>query len=463
MKIKTLLFIVTLLGLQNVIAQNPVGSWKGNLEVMGTELPIIFHIQKEKEHYSATFDSPKQGAKGIPIKQTIIKNDSIIFDASNLGIQYKGLLLDKKIEGIFLQSGMKLPLDLSPIEENESVFNRPQTPKPPFSYNNEEVSFPNEKEGNKLAGTLTTPKDFDKKEPIVVFITGSGPQDRNEELFGHQPFLVIADDLAKKGIASLRLDDRGVGDSEQGKENPTSEDFSDDILSAVHYLKNRGFKNIGLIGHSEGGMIAPMVALQSADVQFMVLLASPGIPIKDLMLKQSELITKSSNLSPKEIAKINTFNNEAYDLIINYEGTDLANYLTEKLKDDYIALYENQSLENKHIETQFTNMVNSMSSEWYRYFIKFNPQDYFSKIKIPVLALNGDLDLQVSSKENLAGIEKSLRQAKNQNFEIRTFKKLNHLFQTAQTGAPTEYAEIEETIAPEVLETISSWIKNIVK
>lgn len=433
-----------------IFSQNITGFWYGNLDVQGQKLPLVFHIEQQGNDLKSTFDSPTQGAKGIPIQKTLFENNELSLNASNLGITFKGKLNAEKIEGIFSQSGMNFPLILSRNAET-TVVNRPQTPKPPFNYHSDDVTFKNDTQGNLLAGTLATPKNFKKNQPILVMITGSGAQDRNEEMFEHKPFLVIADDLAKKGIATLRLDDRGIGGSKKGKENATSADFATDINSAVNYLVKNGYKNIGLIGHSEGGMIAPMVANKNKSVKFLVLLAAPGIPILDLVLDQNKKIAESTNLPHEAIDEVLAIKSKTFNYAHLYNGKDFKIDFTKYLEENYPKMSEQER----------EPFIAQMSSEWFRYFIKFNPEDYLSKVKISVLAMNGSLDMQVSAKENLAGIKKSLTKVGNKNFEIIEFEGLNHLFQTAKTGSPAEYGKIEETFSPKVLDRMSSWILSL--
>lgn len=441
------IILILLIFFQNLFSQNITGSWYGNLDVQGQKLPLVFHIEQEGNYLKSTFDSPTQGAKGIPIKKTLFENNELTLNASNLGITFSGKLNAQKIEGIFSQSAMKFPLLLTRNEETK-VVNRPQTPKPPFNYNSDDVTFKNDTEGNLLAGTIAAPKNFKKNQPILVMITGSGAQDRNEEMFEHKPFLVIADDLAKKGIATLRLDDRGIGGSEKGKYGATSEDFVTDINSAVNYLVKNGYKNIGLIGHSEGGMIAPMVAGMNKNVKFLVLLAAPGIPILDLVLDQNKKLAESANLPQAAIDEVLAIKSKTFSYAKNYKGKDFKTDFTKYLEEHF----------PKMTAQEREPYVAQMSSEWFQYFIKFNPDDYLSKVKIPVLAVDGSLDMQVSAKENLAGIKKSLNKAGNKKFEVQEFEGLNHLFQTAKTGNPSEYGQIEETFSPKVLDKISSWI-----
>lgn len=441
---------------QQVFSQDISGSWKGELEIQGMKLPLIIHVEKNENSYTSTMDSPMQGAKGIAVDKTAFVNNEVSLEIKAINFLYRGKLMNNKIEGTLSQNGMTFPLVLNLMRENETALHRPQTPKPPYHYDNKEVQIKNETEGNILAGTLTTPPNFNKNSPAFVMITGSGPQDRNSEIFGHQSFLVISDYLAKKGIATLRLDDRGTGGSEMGKADPTSQDFAGDINSAVNYLNKNGFKNIGLIGHSEGGMIAPMVANINKNVKSLILLAAPGIPTDGLMKLQTYETTVSMGI-PKEIAqKLADENEKVYAFIKNYKGADFENDVENFL----IKLSENEFSAYQSKETREQALV-FVNNNWFRYFIKYNPNSELQKIKIPVLALNGSLDTQITAKENLEGIKKSLTKAGNTNFKTVEIPQVNHLFQTAKTGAVTEYAQIEETISPKVLELISEWVLDL--
>jgi pimeloyl-ACP methyl ester carboxylesterase len=436
-------------------AQEILGNWQGNLEIQGINLPIVFHISKADNSLKSTMDSPKQGAKDIPVATTLFQNDTLTLAMPNIRLKFVGILEKGKVDGTFSQNGMKMPMVLTRMEDGSSALKRPQTPKTPFDYRMEEVSFINPTEKNELAGTLTLPK-FKKDFPVVILITGSGTQNRDEEILGHKPFWVIADDFAKKGIATLRLDDRGIGKSTEGIENPTSANFATDISAAVDFLSKKGYKNIGLAGHSEGGMIAPITAVGNKNVKFIVSMAGPGIPVDQLMLLQTEAVLKSNNTSQENIAKTTKINTAIYQFVKNYSGTnwekDLEEFLIKELKNS------DSSLTDAQIAKTAKTQAEEIANPWFTYFLKFNPDDYWSKLKIPVLAINGNLDVQVLAKQNLAGIKKSLEKAKNSKFEIKEFEGKNHLFQEAKTGSVAEYGEIEQTIAPDVLDYMSSWI-----
>lgn len=440
-----------------LFAQKITGSWAGELDIQGTKLPLIFNIKQDDNNYSATFDSPAQGAKDIPIAQTTFSNNELILDANNLGIQYKGSYENDLISGIFTQGNITIPLVLKRKLVADNVPKRPQTPKTPFDYIISEILIENALEKNTLAGTLTTPKN--KKEfPVVILITGSGQQNRDEELFNHKPFWVIADDFAKKGIGVLRLDDRGIGGSTNGNKNPTSENFASDINAAVDYLASKGFKKIGLIGHSEGGMIAPMVAVANKKVAFIISMAGPGIPTDQLLILQAAALAKANGATVEEIKTNAELSKKIYEKIGQFSGSELQTRLKILLTETIKKLPKNQLPPEDKIEELVDNQIKQISSPWFMYFLKWNPNAYWSKLKIPVLALNGSLDLQVTPKENLAGIKSNLEKAKNEDFEILEMPGLNHLFQEAKTGTVEEYSQLEQTISPTVLDKMSSWI-----
>ena len=441
---KTKILILLLLSIQSLFSQDITGSWEGELEIQGMKLPLIVHIKKEDGKLVSSLDSPKQGAKDIPVTKTTFQSNQLEFEVASIGLTYTGKYTNETFEGFFKQGGMELPLNLIKQNGESKTINRPQTPIPPFNYDTEEVSFVNSIDKNTLAGTLSEPTDFNKKSPIIVMITGSGKQNRDEEIFGHKPFAVIADDFAKKGIATLRIDDRGIGGSSKGSKEETSYNYATDINAAVVFLTTKGYKNIGLLGHSEGGMIAPIVTTMNKNVAFLVLMAGPGTPIDELLAKQNYLNSKLTGLK-EELAQDNLKSNQKiYSFVKNYSGANYEKDLEQFLSDS-----------NEKIPDA---TLNQLKSSWFKYFMKFNPDDYLSKIKIPVLAINGSLDFQVPSKDNLDAIKKSLTKAKNKNFEVLEFEGMNHLFQEAKTGAFSEYEEIEQTIAPVVLDKMSSWV-----
>lgn len=446
----------------NLTAQDISGQWNGALKVQGIQLRLVINISKTADGYSATMDSPDQGVKGIPIAQTTFENSILKFAIPSATIEYIGELSEDEFTGTFKQNGQEFPMNLSRIAIEEVVAKRPQEPVKPYSYYSEEVTFQNVKENISLAGTLTLPKK-EGNFPVVILISGSGPQNRDEELLDHKPFLVLSDYLTKNGVAVLRYDDRGVEKSTGNFNAATSADFATDVESAIAYLKTRKEINknkIGLIGHSEGGLIAPMVASKSKEVAFIVLLAGPGIPGNELLLLQKELIERAMGVSEAEIKEGLESNAKLFDVVI--QSVDIQKLkvdLTTKLNEMF-ANNPSTEIPNGMTKEQFIAMqVDQIATPWMNYFIKYNPKLALEKVKCPVLALNGEKDLQVPPKENLAAINNALHKGGNKNVTTKELLNLNHLFQESETGAPAEYGTIEQTFAPIALEEIKNWIK----
>lgn len=454
-----------------LFAQDPVGSWYGTLNTQGVKLPIVFHITKNGSEFSTKMDSPNQGALGIPTSKTIVEINIITVEADNMGMKYTGVYMpdSNKINGIFEQGPNRIPLVLTNKPNKEMMLKaapRPQDPKD-FPYKQEELSFTNHNGGNILAGTLTLPADG-KASKIVVLISGSGPQDRNEESPGlnHRPFLVLSDYLTRQGVAVLRYDDRGMGKSTGTFATANTADFADDAEAAVKYiLSHPDLKNmtIGLIGHSEGGMIAPMIASRNPNVKFIVSMAGPGIPIVQLYTQQLGEIMKQSGLSTtlaaQKIAtnlKVFTAMKDTKTLPLQQAATEVEGVLRKEL-----SLQTDDKPDSAATEAIVKQTIDAFKTPWFRYFIAFDPTDYLTRTTCPVLAINGTLDYQVAAKENLAGIKAGLEKAGNKNFEIVPLEGLNHLFQKAITGAGAEYSTIEETINPAALEKVSAWIKGL--
>lgn len=359
---------------------------------------------------------------------------------------------------ILISSSSILAQDIKP--------HRPQEPQKPYPYYSEDVRFKNQQAEIHLAGTLTLPK----KEgvfPAVILITGSGPQNRSEELAGHKPFLVLSDYLTKNGIAVLRYDDRGTAMSEGNFNSATSADLAGDVESAVAYLKTRKEidpKKIGLIGHSEGGLIAPLVAVQSKDIAFIVMLGGPGIPGDKILQIQQRLIAEVSGVSKAEIKGTERINKKIFDIVkkssdIEQLKIDLKSNLQKFLNENPDFKKPGNMTADEFIHLQ----IETYATPWMQYFIRYNPVNTLKKVRIPVLALNGEKDLQITPKENLNAIKKALRKAGNRNMTIMELPDLNHLFQESDTGAPQEYQKIEQTYAPTVLKEVLHWLKIQVK
>ncbi|MFN3916243.1 MAG: alpha/beta hydrolase family protein [Flavobacteriales bacterium] len=444
------------------MSQNISGSWTGYLTIKSTSLKIVFHFAQSSNQYKGTLDSPEQGAYDIPIKEVQFKNNELLLDISAIGGKYEAILTHSDtLSGTFIQGGQKLPLTVvRSNKETQKFAIRPQEPKPKFNYKIEEVKFTNEKANIKLAGTITKPNGRGPF-PAVVLASGSGPQDRNEEIFNHKPFLVIADYLTNNGIAVLRYDDRGVAESEGDFSSATSADFADDAKAAFEFLKkqkNIDSKKVGIIGHSEGGMIAPMVAAEDNSVRFIILLAGPGIPIEELLILQTRKVAEAEGTPTDEIEKALAINVDLFDVALHQKDEKKAIEQFEEIITKYTSDLPNEERELALSESM--KSTSALLTPWFRFFIGYNPQTILEKVKCPVLAINGDKDVQVTAEENLAGIKKALEKGGNKNYSIHNMKGLNHLLQTANTGAVSEYAKIEETISPDVLKLMKEWILN---
>jgi uncharacterized protein len=438
--------------------------WQGTLKVPGAELRVVFNISKDKDgKFTATLDSPDQRAKGIIVDIVTFDNGNAHFEVKSANGIFDGKVTDSNtIEGEWKQSGVSLPLVLNRVEKEPEI-RRPQEPTKPYPYLEEEVVYENKSAGIKLAGTLTMPKSGGPF-PAVLLISGSGPEDRNETVFGHRPFLVLADYLTRQGIAVLRADDRGVGGSTGDFSKAITDDFADDALAGVEYLKSLkeiNPKQIGLIGHSEGGIIAPIVATQSSDVAFIVLMAGTGINGEEIIYLQIELISKAMGLNEDIIAK-NIAIEEQILALVKQENDKavLEKKIREIMENAVAGLSE---AEKKAAMANFDYQIQSLLSPWYRNFLIYDPKPTLMKVKCPVLAINGEKDLHVPPKENLSAIEEALKAGGNKDYTIKGLPGLNHLFQTAQTGAPLEYSKNEETISPIALKTMGDWILKQVK
>ena len=472
MKATLFLLVVLLLVPSNFITaqqKDISGIWSGKLELPNSiKLSLVFNITRDEAgNYVSTLDSPDQGAKGIPTESTSITEDSLLIKIPAVQGFYSGKILydDMKIEGKWSQSSMKLDLILIKVDKIEEP-KRPQEPKPPFPYKSEDITFENKIDSITLAGTLTVPKEGNDF-PAVVMITGSGAQNRDEELLGHKPFFVIADYLTRNGIAVLRFDDRGTAESTGDYSKATSEDFAKDVLSAVEYLKTRyeiNHSKIGLIGHSEGGLIAPMVEVQSNDIAFIILMAGPGIRGDSILYLQSALIARAEGTGEEEIQKTLNSQRKYYSMVISIdEDETLERRIREKFNNEYSEMSDEEKSNFGDSDAFMSRQIKILTSPWFKYFLKYNPQPTLEKVTCPVLAINGENDLQVPPEENLSAIESALKKSGNTNYEIKKLPGLNHLFQTSSTGAVSEYGTIEETISPIALQTMLDWIKKIAK
>ncbi|HEU0179790.1 MAG TPA: alpha/beta fold hydrolase [Blastocatellia bacterium] len=440
---------------------NLEGAWEGALDLGATKLRLALNVTKAADGaLAAKFGSLDQGAIDLTVDVISLKDGALHFEINRLQVVFDGTLNREgsEIAGQFKQGGgASFPLTLKRVVR-QTTLNRPQEPKPPYPYDEEEVSYENKRDGVKLAGTLTLPRGKSSF-PAVILITGSGAQNRNEELLGHKPFLVLADYLTRQGIAALRVDDRGVGGSTGSVPNSTSENFGADVLAGIEFLKShKGVnpKQIGLIGHSEGGLIAPMVAAQSNDVAFIVMLAGPGLPGEEILHLQSELILKASGANAETMARQRASQEMVFTLLKQEKDNAV---LEKKLREEFDKRIASASEAEKGKAKQAAEaQIKQALTPWFRYFLTYDPRPALDNVKCPVLALNGENDLQVPATENLREIEATLKAAGNKDVTIMRLPKLNHLFQTSKTGSPSEYGKIEETFAPSALNIIGDWI-----
>lgn len=446
------------------------GTWKGALQV-GVELHVVFHIKEDgKGGFSATADSPDQSAYDLVCDVVTVTGNELTIEMNDLNAVYKGSMVnDSTIDGEFTQGQeMKLVLKKEGVVK---VNNRPQTPQPPFPYKSEEVTYINKDSSIRYGATITIPQG-NGPFPAVLLITGSGPQDRNETIFNHKPFAVIADELTRQGIIVLRVDDRGVGKSTGDFGKATSEDFAVDAGYGLDYLVSRpevNKKKVGLIGHSEGGMIAPMVAVKRKEVSFIILLAAPGVNITELMAEQNAAVLQSSGVSAETVEKVKPLFTIFGNMLLEEKDSKTALATALEKLENWAANADKKTLEELDFETTakrkayLLQMALQMQTPWFRYFMKFRPSQYLEQLRCKVLALNGSRDIQVISSQNLPGIERSLKKSKVKSYEIKEMPGLNHLFQTCKACSVEEYGKLEETFSPAALKVMTDWLKKEVQ
>lgn len=392
-----------------------LGTWTGKLDLGTAKLTLVLHFEQKDGFVACTMDSPDQGAKGIGVYKDYLSEDSVALSVQALGVTYRAKLKNGQLDGTFMQNGLRLPLVL---KKGELERRRPQMPAAPYPYKTEDVTFVNQADNATLSGTLTYPVGYEtmkkKGVPVVIMVSGSGLQNRDEELFDHKPFLVLADHFARHGIASLRYDDRGFGASEGGdrvQKDATTLDYKRDAEAGIQYLRSlKKFGKVGVIGHSEGGNIAFMLGADKK-VDFVVSMAGVGV-------KADTALTAQAN-----------------------------------------KIMELQGQPTRLSVEQYRQNVQALQSPWMGWFVGYDPTADIAAVKCPVMAINGDKDCQVISSLNLPSIKQLLQ--KNKHYLIKEYPSLNHLFQHCQTGLPTEYGNIEETISPEVMTDIVEWINGV--
>ena len=444
-------------------------NWNGTMKAGDQEFKFQFRVMETNDKKRVVrLDSLSEGLADLEVDAKYDDQD-VEFVIKISAAKFVGTFNEErnKISGNWIQRGNEIPLELTKtaVEKTKSVEppKRPQTPKEPFPYLSEDVSFENPTDEITLAGTLTTPKSGTNF-PAAVLITGSGPQDRDETLLGHKPFLVIADHLTRSGVAVLRYDERGIGKSTGKFQGANSEDLSRDVEAAIEFLKKqRGVdvEKIGLIGHSEGGYIAPMLAAKRSDIAFIVMLAGPGVTGEKVIIDQAELIGRASGIADEDLELNKKVQETIFGAIRDVDDSEVESAVSNAL-DKLIATLPDGKNKDELIKEK-DKAGKTFKDPWFRFFLTYDPGPSLEKVKCPTLVLNGEKDLQVSPDLNLPPIKKALEAGENPNFEIHRLPNLNHLFQTCETGSPSEYSKITETFSPTALNLISNWIDENVK
>jgi hypothetical protein len=442
------------------------GYWIGIAHVGVKELRIGIEVTPGPEGRRVSFVPLDRGSVERPGSNVVMDGRQLKFDVPALNGSFDGTLDEtgRRLTGVWRQSGTVMPLTLERRDKSATILNRPQEPARPLPYDEVEVRFSNDEAGISLAGTLTVPRTAGPH-PAALLISGSGPQDRNEEIYGHRPFLVIADDLTRRGIAVLRVDDRGVGGSTGSREAATTEVYAGDALAVVAFLKSRPDidpRRIGLIGHSEGGLVAPMTAAREPEIAFIVLLAAPGLTGAEIAVLQARTMMRAAGV-PEEAIETQTRIQTAMLKVLS-ETTDEATIRTrgrEILREELVRAGDREATQLAAVERQLEPQIRRALTPWSRFFMVYDPRPALGRLRCPVLAMNGTTDSQVPVQENLSAIESALRAGGNAQITIAALPNLNHLFQTSTTGALSEYAKIEETFAPIALETMGQWIRQV--
>jgi hypothetical protein len=438
-----------------------VGVWDGAIDIMKRSIGISIGIKMNNGVLNATIDIPEQSAMNLPLI-------NVRFDSSRVHCElqagpglavFDGVLKDDSIKGVFTQAGGKGDFHLLRGVEKKVV----EQPEEVVPYKQEEVVFYNDT--LKFTGTLTIPSSAGPH-PAVVMITGSGPQNRDEELFGFKPFRIIADHFTRKGIAVLRYDDRGVGGSGGSVNQSTTADFATDALAAIHFLQSRGDinpKQIGLCGHSEGGIVGPLAASESRDVAFVICIAGTGVDGSKTILAQQEAIMRADSSSEEAIKRALKVSQLAFDLALSKKDSiEVRKELRASVVDELNAMTSEQrkaiTNDDEYVRVRVEAQISSFRSPWFKYFLTYDPAPALEKVKCPLLALFGGLDMQVLADLNKKSMESALKKGKNKDYSIKVFPIANHLFLTSVTGSPSEYSKLKKEFVPGFLNTMSDWI-----
>lgn len=444
--------------------------WRAVASVNDFEVEMLVQLQKTADGWTGSLDVPLQGLVGAPLSDIRVSEEALHFvfqpEGAPIGAVFDATRQeDGSFTGTLTQAGQRFPLTITPLTEAEAKElgpKRPQTPKPPFPYRTEDVTITGAG-GAVLAGELVVPQG-EGPFPAVLFLSGSGGQDRDETLFGHKPFLVLADAFARAGVASLRLDDRGVGGSEQGEGEATVQRRAEDAAAALTWLIDRpetADTKVGILGHSEGAMIAPMVAAKAPEqVAFLVMLAGPGVPMTQLLESQLRAILQASGAPPQQIEAQAAAQRAFFDALLSgKEGEELREAVRQAIIQSVGGVPPQSDAAKAALEMQVDQQLAAWAGEAGQSFLRFDPTPYLKQVRCPVLALAGSLDRQVPAEENIKAIEQALKEAGNDNVQVEILPGLNHLFQPARTGTPDEYSRIETTFDPAAIERIVQWIR----
>ncbi|MEZ4422486.1 MAG: alpha/beta hydrolase [Gemmatimonadota bacterium] len=462
---RRLLLAIALLTLPTLLdaQDHPAGDWTGTIEAGALRLRLVVHLTGTDGAWTGTMDSPDQGVDGLPLAEVQADGRGLTFTVPSIQGRYEGSWTDggRRVQGTWSQGAASLPLTLERATGPVAREPRPQEPVGALPYEVSDVSFAGGAADVTLAGTLTLPPGSGPF-PAVVLISGSGPQDRDETLLGHKPFLVLADHFTRAGIAVLRYDDRGVAGSTGTFAAATSEDFTEDAAAAVRFLAARPEidpARIGLVGHSEGGLVAPLVETRHGGVAFLVLMAGPGLPGHEILELQTGLILEANGASAEQVAAAVARTREL-DRMILEAGDDrgLETRLVARIEAMAQAMGRRERAAQGLTPEAIRAQARELAGPWFRFFLAYDPVPTLRAVDVPVLAVNGAKDLQVPSRANLDAIAEALLAGGNADVTTRVLPGLNHLFQTAGTGSPAEYTQIEETVAPAALELMTGWI-----
>ncbi len=462
--------LIFYLAASSASAAPPVrGNWEGTIDLGAAKLAVVVHLDSDKLGWSGRIDIPQQGGIGLSLEYVEMTGNSISFQISEIqgSPHFVGIITENTMAGTFFQHGHEFPFRLQRTETQTSTpqYRRPQSPQKPFPYTVRQVRFPST--NHILAGTLTLPAG-EGLHPAIVLVTGSGPQNRDMRIFGHRPFAVWADRLSRSGVAVLRYDDRGVGESEGRFTGATTTDFANDASAALRFLSSLaevGNKPVGILGHSEGGLVASKLLARENGPAFAVLLASPGVPGDEVILRQVTLMLETNGASDSEVRKTTDLQKQLLDIATqNLPAETIREQLTRHVLE--VVQEEGGDPHDPNILRKAEEAA-QLATPWYREILRYDPAPDLHRNGTPVFALNGTLDLQVDPEQNLSAIKKALEQAVVDAGapipEIRLYDGLNHFLQPAKTGAIDEYSEIEVTVSEEVLEHVVDWVQSVVE